>query len=85
MVSPSTEPTSPSITSVPSSMRAYAPMGTWQPPSSLRMTTRSAVTHVNVSTWLILSMTSTMNSSPSRISMPIAPWPTAETICSVGM
>ena len=52
---PSTEPTTPSITSSSPSMRAYAPIGTWQPPSSLRMTTRSAVTHVIVSAWLILA------------------------------
>ena len=49
------------------------------------MTTRSEVTHVNVSASQIFAHTSRMNSSFSRISIPIAPWPTAETICSVGM
>ena len=65
-------------------MRAHAPSGTWQPPSSSRRRARSAVTHARVSASLSAATSFDVSRSSSRVSIPSAPCPTAGSITSAG-
>src|SRR3989441_10106486 len=64
-------------------MRAQAPSGTWQPPSSLAKSARSAVTAARVSAWSSCASKSSTSWSSARASIPRAPWPTAGRLMSV--
>src|SRR5579872_2585039 len=61
----------------PSAMRAYAPMGTWQPPPSAARTARSAVTAIRVLASSRRRQICHAAPLSSRVSMVRAPWPTA--------
>ena len=58
-------------------IRAWPPIGVRQEPSSTARKARSVVTAVAVSASSILATSARVAASSARVSMPIAPWPTA--------
>ena len=82
---PSSESTAASSMHVSPSLRANAPIGTWQPPSSSRRMCRSAITHASVSVQAMARHRVCARSSPWRTSTPMAPCPTAGTMSATSI